>query len=104
MSNQIYKTPQALADLEEIASFIAEDTRDVAERFLDAAEAAFTALASMPLMGRVVPFQSQVAQGIRIGHVQGFERYLIFYRPVEQGVEIVRVLHAARDIERLFDA
>jgi toxin ParE1/3/4 len=35
--------------------------------------------------------------------VRGFENYVIFYRTVEQGVEIVRVLHAARDIAAIFE-
>ena len=26
--------------------------------------------------------------------------YLIFYRPIDDGIEVVRVLHGARDIER----
>jgi toxin ParE1/3/4 len=103
MPSQIQKTPQAAADLIDIASYIAEDNLDAAERFLDAAEEAFTLLASMPSMGRVVTFQSPIAQGIRVWRVQGFPRYLIFYRVVEHRIEIVRVLHAARDIERLFE-
>lgn len=28
-----------------------------------------------------------------------FERYLIFYFPIDDGVDIVRVLHNARDID-----
>ena len=103
MSFHIQKTPQARADLTDIASFIAKDNSDFAERFLTAAEAAFDLLASMPLMGRMIYFKSKSAQNIWLGHVQGFERYLIFYRTIEQGVEIVRVLHGARDIARLFD-
>ena len=103
MPSQIQKTPQAAADLIDIASYIAEDNLDAAERFLDAAEEAFALLASMPSMGRAVNFQSPAAQGIRVWRVRGFERYLIFYRAVEHGIEIVRVLHAARDIERLFE-
>jgi plasmid stabilization system protein ParE len=27
---------------------------------------------------------------------------MVFYRPIENGVEIIRVLHGARDIERIF--
>jgi toxin ParE1/3/4 len=34
--------------------------------------------------------------------VAGFPNHLIFYRPVESGVEVIRVLHAKRDIEALF--
>jgi toxin ParE1/3/4 len=29
-------------------------------------------------------------------------RYLVFYRPIEDGIEIVRVLHASRDIDNIF--
>jgi len=78
MPSQIQKTPQAAADLIDIASYIAEDNLDAAERFLDAAEEAFALLASMPSMGRAVNFQSPAAQGIRVWRVRGFERYLIF--------------------------
>ncbi len=31
-----------------------------------------------------------------------FGRYMIFYLSIPGGIEIVRVLHGARDIERLF--
>ena len=102
MPSHVQKRPQAAADLIDIASYIAEDNPDAAERFLDAAEAAFDLLASMPSMGRAVTFQSPATQGIRVWRIQGFERYLIFYRAVEGGIEIVRVLHGARDIEGLF--
>lgn len=103
MPNRIQRTPQAIADLDAIGSFIAEDNLNAATRFLEAAEAAFDLLASMPSMGRAVPFRGRTAQDIRMWRVQGFERYLIFYRAIEQGIEIVRVLHGARDIERLFE-
>jgi toxin ParE1/3/4 len=29
--------------------------------------------------------------------------YVIFYRPVSEGIQIIRVLHGARDIPSLFD-
>ncbi len=34
--------------------------------------------------------------------VKGFERYLIFYRYTDEYVEVVRVIHAARDIPSIF--
>jgi len=34
--------------------------------------------------------------------VKGFENWLIFYQPKRNGVEIVHVIHGARDIESLF--
>ena len=32
-----------------------------------------------------------------------FEKYLVFYRQIFEGVEIVRVIHSARDIEAIFE-
>ncbi len=29
--------------------------------------------------------------------------YLIFYCPVNKGIEVIRVLHGARDIQNLFE-
>ena len=37
------------------------------------------------------------------GRIKGFENHLIFYRPSEDGVDIIRVLHGARDIEKVFE-
>ena len=36
--------------------------------------------------------------GLRMLRISKFEKYLIFYRPVPEGTEIIRVLHGARDI------
>ena len=32
-----------------------------------------------------------------------FGRYVIFYEPIEDGIDVVRVLHSARDIDVAFD-
>jgi toxin ParE1/3/4 len=39
---------------------------------------------------------------MRVWRVEGFERYLILYRAGEARVEIVRVLHTARDFPSIF--
>ena len=33
--------------------------------------------------------------------VASFEDYLIFYRPTKRGIDVVRVLHGARDLRRI---
>ncbi|MBI4604738.1 MAG: type II toxin-antitoxin system RelE/ParE family toxin [Planctomycetes bacterium] len=33
--------------------------------------------------------------------MRGFEQHLVFYRPVEDGIEVVRVLHGARDLRAI---
>jgi toxin ParE1/3/4 len=76
---------------------------DAASRFLDACEEAFRELERMPRLGRVREFHDPALKGIRTWFVKGFEKHLIFYRPTETGIEIIRVLHSARDIDRIFD-
>ena len=42
--------------------------------------------------------------GLRVWRVEGFEKHLVFYRTAETIVEIVRVLHGARDLTQAIDA
>lgn len=46
-------------------------------------------------------FQSAALKRVRRWPVKGFDNWLIFYRPKRDGVEILRVIHGARDIENL---
>lgn len=48
-------------------------------------------------------FQHPKAAGIRSWSITGFPNHLIFYRPVEGGIEVLRVLHGARDINAIFE-
>jgi len=72
----------------------------VAARFLVAAEATFERLAGMPGMGRPFLARRRRLAGVRVFPVRAFRKHLVFYRPLarERGVEVIRVLHAARDI------
>ena len=36
-------------------------------------------------------------------HIQGFPRLLLLYRDLPEGIEVIRVLDAGRDIAALFD-
>lgn len=81
---------------------IARDSLDAALRFIDAAQATFELLARTPELGELCRFRSPRAAGVRVWRIKGFERYLVFYRPTEAGIRVVRVLHAARDWEVLF--
>ena len=35
--------------------------------------------------------------------VQRFDQHLIFYRPVAEGIEVIRVLHSSRDLAAVLD-
>jgi toxin ParE1/3/4 len=89
-------TGQAKKDLEEINHFIAEDDPQAANRFLDAFERKCQMLAQFPEMGRRWDDINPPLRSFPLG------KYLIFYRLIEEGVEIVRVLSGYRDFEAIF--
>ena len=103
MNPIIHRTDSALSDLNEQAKYIQRDSPHAAIRFLAAAEASFQLLATMPELGERQEFRRAELAELRAWQVRGFENHLIFYRPIEHGIEVLRVLHAARDIAALFD-
>lgn len=96
--SRIVLRPEAERDLEEIAAYIGRDGPSAALRFLDAAQAAFEALAAAPLIGSARRFRSRRLAGVRLWPIPDFDAYLIIYRPMEDGVDVSRVLHGARDL------
>jgi toxin ParE1/3/4 len=102
MSATVIKRAQAQQDLVEQAYPIALDSPAASERFLAATEVAFERLAQMPGLGRLREFKDPDLLGVRSLPVRGFENHLIFYREVEDGIDVIRVLHGARDIRAIF--
>jgi len=90
-------TPEAAKDLDEITDFIAADDPTAADRLFDSIQAKCQALAEMPGMGRG---REEFAPNLRSSHVG---KYIIFYRPEDEGIEVIRVVHGARDLPRLFE-
>ena len=103
MTARILRTEAAFRDLDEQATFIQRDSPSAAIRFLAAAEASFQLLATTPELGQRHAVKNEELTGMRVWQVRGFENYLIFYRPLAHGIEVIRVLHAARDIAAVFD-
>ena len=104
MSRRLVIRPPVVTDMEGIADYLAARSLDTADRFLDGCRADFERLAEMPGAGRLREFENARAAGIRSWPISGFRNYLIFYRPIEDGVEIVHVTHGARDIEAIFES
>ena len=102
MSASVVRTARADRDVVEIGLFIAEDSIEAADRLLEAVETTFLALAEMPRMGALRTFRNPRFAGVRMWRVKDFEKYLIFYRPMKDGIAVLRVIHASRDIESLF--
>ena len=87
----------ARTDLDEIWFYIAQDNVGAADKFIHAIVSRFPKLAAMPQLGRRREELSSRLRSFPVG------RYVIFYRPMENGIEIARVLHGARDFPPLFE-
>ncbi len=102
MKPRITIRPQADRDLTEQAQYLAAYAGvDTALRFYAASDETFSLLASHPEMGRTRKFRNPRLSKLRMSLLLGFPKYVVFYRPTGQGIEAVRVLHGARDIENL---
>jgi toxin ParE1/3/4 len=95
--SQVRISPRARSDLTEIWSYIADDSISNADAFIDKLYEAVKALASQPGVGRR---REELAPGILSFP---FGRYVIFYRTNSDTIEIVRILHGARDIQAIFE-
>jgi toxin ParE1/3/4 len=75
---------------------------ELADRFLSAAEKTLALLATQPEIGASSFVRKPELQGMRRFPVSdGFEKILLFYFPLKNGVDLVRVVHGSRDLERL---
>ena len=95
----LIKRPIVIQDLITIATYISYDNLEAGDRFLYAAEATFQLIAKNPGIGRISRFKNpQVAQ-VRQYPIKGFKNYLILYELTETTIDIIRVIHGARDLE-----
>ena len=81
----------AQGDLDEIWSHIGAFDVRAADHWLDGVERRFKVLAKQAQAGQARPDLAPELRFLPVGN------YLIFYRPIENGVEIARVIHGARD-------
>lgn len=89
---------QALEDLQNAYAFLRADSPSAAEHFLASINAEVELLAAHPFLGRRRHFKRR---GIRSWRVRGFEKLLIFYLPTGRALEVIRVLHGAKDVAAL---
>ena len=90
-------SPQAFQDIDSIWEYIAQDNLDAADRLRDEFFDAFEKLAKMPGIGHLR--QDLATEPLRFWLVHS--SYLVIYRPDSHPLEIVRVLHGARDIKNV---
>ena len=99
MISRLVIRPTADREVEEHATFIARDNESAALRFTEAVQSAFERLLEFPSIGAIRSFRNKQLEGLRAWPIPGFKNYLIFYRIESDWIEIIRVLHGARDLE-----
>jgi toxin ParE1/3/4 len=93
---RVLRRPRAAEDIAAVWDFIADDNPDAADHWVDQLDTQLRLLATQPLMGRA---RDELAPGIRSFP---FGRYLVFYLPIGDGIDVVRVLHGTRDVDTAF--
>lgn len=93
---RIIRSPVAEEDLLEIWSHIANDKPSAADRFLDKLEQRIELLSRHPRIGEARPDLAARVRAYSVGN------YVIFFRPIRDGIEVLRVLHGSRDISAIF--
>ena len=101
MERRLVQRRAAEEDVAEQLGYIAADRPAVAHRYAMALEDAYERLRTMPDLGVLRSYSARRLRDVRMWPVPGFRRFLIFYRATSKTVEIIRVLHSARDIPRV---
>jgi antitoxin ParD1/3/4 len=89
-------TSQAIEDLDSIWWFIADQSREAADRVELEITATCGRLARHPLMG--TKRQDVTSLPVRFWTVAEFPNYVIVYRPETVPLQVVAVLHSKRDL------
>ena len=92
---RIHRTARAEEDLIEIWLYIAKDNPDAADMLLNEIDLACRTVGDTPRLGHARP---DLAPELRIHIVR---KYIILYREISEGVEVVRVVHGARHLPDL---
>lgn len=88
--------PAAQADILDIWGHIAEDSPIEADRWIDRLDERLQLWATQPMIGRT---RDELAASLRS---LAFGRYVVFFVPLPNGLDVVRVLHGARDVDEAF--
>jgi toxin ParE1/3/4 len=102
---KVEKGGRVRRDLFLIYTQIGRSSPKSADRFLIAAEKTFSQLAGRPGMGEPYESENPALAPIRRSLISArFRNYLVYYAPIDGGIRVLRVVHAAREPEDLLEA
>ena len=92
---RIDRTDRARTDAVEIWLYIARDNDRAADGVIDAIDHRLADLARMPMSAEAVPYIGADVRRAPVGN------YVIYFRPIDSGILVLRILHGARQPEDL---
>lgn len=102
MSANVLRTTASCDDLRRIlAFFLDQNEPGVAARFVNGYEKTLTFVADFPDLG--IPWESEERRlnSVRVKPIQGFDKYLVFYRLSGNDVFVLRIFHGHQNIDSL---
>lgn len=95
---------RAEADIEAITTFLGNESPLLALDFIDAYSVTIESLVRRPGIGHVhVEARAKHELEVRCVGIEQFSKYLLFYRVQDEVIQIVRIVHGARDIAASVD-
>jgi toxin ParE1/3/4 len=94
---RVLRTSDSRGDLTAIWLYIAQDSVAAADRWIDRIDRTLAIHASHPGIGETVDHLRPGTRRFNVGS------YQLFFEPLEDGVRLLRVYHASRRIEELFE-
>ena len=89
---RVIKSRESQDDYLEIWLYVARDKAEAADALVAHFDQQLDLLASAPLIGKLEEDLATEIRSFPIG------KYIVYFRIIEGGVELVRILHSARDI------
>lgn len=90
-------SPTARRDLHAVFDHIATDNPRAAATFVDRVEEACRRIADFPEMGTLREDLAPSLRAFAVGN------YVVLYRPADQGIDVLRVVHGARDLPSVLE-
>lgn len=101
---RIFYDYAVLDELVEQATYYAKIDEELAFRFLDVCDACFEFIRDNANIGSRRNFNDPNLAQVRMWHVKGFKKHLVFYIAEEdKGIRILHIVHASVDYNRVFD-
>jgi toxin ParE1/3/4 len=95
---RLRRLPAAIADADDIWFYIAQENVAAAQRMIERISDATARLPDFPASGSPRPDIHPEARSIPVG------QYVVYYRIGAEAIDIVRVVHAARDAGTIIES